>query len=180
MTISSTVLDPLGASWRPILAGGILSIILGVILLVWPGQTLTVLAVIFGIQLLVWGFSLIAGSLALPQSGWGVALGIFSGILVILAGIATLRLPGRTLVALGLLLGAAWIVSGIVNIIEAITDDMIEHRGWLAFAGVISVIAGVVVMTFPIGSVGALSIWAGILMIIVGTSRVILALDLKP
>jgi uncharacterized membrane protein HdeD (DUF308 family) len=55
MTTYSVVEGPLQtlarSAWQSVLVTGLLSVILGVMILVWPGKTLLVAGVIFGIYL---------------------------------------------------------------------------------------------------------------------------------
>jgi len=49
------VLARVGRHWGWMMAFGIISLLAGVAVLVWPGRTLIVVAVLFGIQLVVTG-----------------------------------------------------------------------------------------------------------------------------
>jgi uncharacterized membrane protein HdeD (DUF308 family) len=51
--------------WQWLLAGGVLSLVAGVLALVWPGATVLVLAILLGIRLLTFGLAEIAFALAL-------------------------------------------------------------------------------------------------------------------
>jgi uncharacterized membrane protein HdeD (DUF308 family) len=44
-----------GRHWGWVLAFGIITLVIGIVALVWPGRTLLVVAVLFGIQLIVMG-----------------------------------------------------------------------------------------------------------------------------
>ena len=49
------VLERVGRHWGWVLAFGIITVLVGILVLVWPGRTLIVVAVLFGIQLIVMG-----------------------------------------------------------------------------------------------------------------------------
>ena len=57
MTYSSdtSTLEGLARSWGWVLFYGILTLILGIMVLVWPGASLATIAILFGLQLLVAG-----------------------------------------------------------------------------------------------------------------------------
>jgi uncharacterized membrane protein HdeD (DUF308 family) len=53
--------------WRWLLAGGVLSLVAGVLALVWPEATVLVLAILLGIRLLMFGLAEIAFALTLHE-----------------------------------------------------------------------------------------------------------------
>ncbi|MCP3912624.1 MAG: HdeD family acid-resistance protein [Actinomycetia bacterium] len=165
--------------WRWNLVGGIVSIIVGIVVLAWPGRTLLVLAVLFGIQLILMGLTLIVTRALVSESAGRLVLGIIGGVLAILLGLATFRAPGRTLALLALFLGAAWLVSGLMETIEGIVDQTMENRGWHIIVGGITTLAGIVVMSAPLESLLALAVWGGVLMIILGAVRCAGAFQLR-
>ena len=60
-----------GPRWLPAVVG-VLSILVGIAALVWPGPTLLVVGVLFGAQLLVWGiWRLMAGVMGGEAAGFG-------------------------------------------------------------------------------------------------------------
>jgi len=58
-----------GRHWGWVLAFGIITLVIGIAALIWPGRTLVVVAVLFGIQLIVMGIiSVLAPG---PGAGYG-------------------------------------------------------------------------------------------------------------
>lgn len=165
--------------WRWGLIGGVISVILGIVVIAWPKQTVLVISIIFGIQLIIWGLMLIISRALLHEGVGSLILGIIGGVLAIMAGIATFRVPGRTVVILAIILGAAWLVAGLFEAIEAIANPDMEHRGWVMFVGAITALAGIILMSSPVQSAGALAIIGGIMMIVMGGARVIGAFQLR-
>jgi uncharacterized membrane protein HdeD (DUF308 family) len=163
--------------WRWGLIGGIISVVLGFVIIAWPDQTLLVISIIFGIQLIFWGLMLIISRTLLHDGVGSLLLGIIGGVLAIMAGIATFRVPGRTVVILAIILGAAWLVAGLFETIEAIANRDMEHRGWVMIVGAITALAGIVLMSSPVESAGALAIIAGVMMVVMGGVRVVGALQ---
>ena len=102
------------------IVAGAVSVLVGVAVLVWPDVSVVVLAWLFGIQLIV------AGILQLVAAFWrddGVAARVLLGLagaFSILVGLLCLRGPLQTAVLLGLLVGATWVVTGIIGIVHAI------------------------------------------------------------
>jgi uncharacterized membrane protein HdeD (DUF308 family) len=152
--------------WPAVMFVGLLTLALGVIVVVWPEQTLVVLSVLLGIQLLLAGvFRLISAFSSEAMAP--VFLG-FVGILGMVAGVAVLRHPFETVAVLATILGIVWIVSGTIDIISAIADSQLDGRWLIGFAGALAVVAGVIVVSWPGPTVTVVAWIAGIYLIVVG------------
>ncbi len=73
-----------------------------------------------------------------------------------------------TLLALALLLGIFWIVSGTVEVFTALSHREMTHRGWNVVMGIISVLAGIVVLAYPGISLLVLAVVLSIWLIVFG------------
>jgi uncharacterized membrane protein HdeD (DUF308 family) len=152
--------------WPALLLMGVITIGLGIVVLVWPSQTLTVLSILLGLQLLVLGiFRLI---LAFSDETISPGLTGFVGVLLIIGGVVVLRNPFETVAVLATILGAAWIVIGVVEMIEAIANSRAEGRGMLFFGGLLSLAAGIVVVAWPAPTVTVIAWIAGFYLIVFG------------
>ena len=78
-----------------------------------------------------------------------------------------------------LLLGAYWIVHGIIEAVVAIADRTTPHRGLQITAGLIGVIAGIVVLSYPISSITTLAVILGIWLSLYGIMVMVLAFRLR-
>ena len=131
------------------------------LVLVWPDVSIVVLAWLFGIQLIV------AGILQLVAAFWrdnGVAARVLLGLagaFSILVGLLCLRGPLQTAVLLGLLVGATWVVTGIIGIVHAIGAGHDHSRGWGIASGILSTIGGAIVLLYPGASIVVLTWLAG-------------------
>jgi hypothetical protein len=72
-------------------------------------------------------------------------LGVFSLII----GLYAVRHLLVTLLALALLLGIFWIISGTVELFTALSHRGLAGRGWTALMGILSVVSGIVVLAYP-------------------------------
>jgi uncharacterized membrane protein HdeD (DUF308 family) len=152
--------------WPAVMFVGLLTLVLGVVVVVWPDQTLVVLSVLLGIQLLLAGvFRLIGAFSSEAVAPW--LLG-FVGILSMVAGVAVLRHPFETVAVLATILGIVWIVSGTIDIINAIADSQLDDRWLIGLAGLFAVVAGIVVVSWPGPTVTAIAWIAGIYLLVVG------------
>ena len=97
---------------------GAVSILFGILVLVWPGMSLGVLVIFVGIWAIIIGVLEIMASIrhrAAPNSGW--VWGIIGGALAILFGILVLLRPGTGLITIIWIIGIWAIVWGITLII---------------------------------------------------------------
>ena len=166
------------AAWRKMtLVGGITSIALGLVLLIWPEQTLLVVAALFGIWLIILGIVRLAG--AVTDRGGSTGARVLDGALgiaLVILGIVCLANLVGSLAALAILIGLIWIIAGLVEIVSAFTRRMggWQRIGTIAF-GVISVIGGLVVMFWPSISLTVLVWLTGLWLILLGIVQLILA-----
>lgn len=72
------------------------------------------------------------------------------GILAIIIGIALITSPIVTSFYLILFMGAYWFVGGIFTLVSLISDR--SNMGWKIFLGIISILAGAVIMGYPLYS----------------------------
>ena len=170
----------IGKHWGWVLAFGIITLAIGVIALVWPGRTLLVLAVLFGAQLIVMGIFRFAGAFATTDlSGGNRVLLALLGVLSLIIGLYAVRHVLITLIALALLLGIFWVVSGAIEIFMALSHREMAHRAWNALMGIISVLAGIVVLSYPGISLLVLAVVLGVWLIVFGAMQITLAFRVR-
>jgi len=154
--------------WKGMYTLGIMLIILGVLILAWPGATLLVMAILFGCYLVVTGvMGMVEGFSDRHEStGMRVAY-VIMGVLGVVLGLWCLRRVDVTVLILAFLLSVFWIMRGIVDLSAAMSVSG-PGSGWLAFAGIMSVIAGVLVLFWPGITLAVLITFAGAWLLIYG------------
>src|SRR3954452_4529163 len=173
-------MNRLGDHWALVLTYGILTFALGLILAVWPDETLKVVAVLIGLQFLVSGvIRLVSAFAASGLDGSVRALMGLSGALALIVGLLCLRDPLQTLLAIGLILGVWWVVSGIVDIMGAIFSPTPGRRGWDVAAGVVSLLAGGFLLANPTTSLGLLVVVLCAWMFLIGFMAIVTGLRLR-
>jgi uncharacterized membrane protein HdeD (DUF308 family) len=136
-------------SWPAVLLGGLGMIALGVILLVWPHASLTVVAILIGAALVVSGLvRLFEGFSASSQSGGMRAAYVVVGLLAILAGLLCLRHHALSLFLVAFVTGVYFIAHGISDIGIAASVP-VPGRGLRAVLGVFSLAAGIIMVIWP-------------------------------
>ncbi len=103
-----------GGDRRAHLISALVALIGGIVLLVWPGETLKVVAVVTGITVLVWGGVRVVSAFGRPHETRNHDL--IAGVALIVLGIVMIAWPEATLTLVGLLIGIAAIVWGVTTI----------------------------------------------------------------
>ncbi|HEX5087925.1 MAG TPA: DUF308 domain-containing protein [Nocardioides sp.] len=172
--------DRLADHWGVILAYGLVSIGLGLVLAVWPDETLVVCAVLIAIQILVSGVLRIVVAVGARGLDGGVrALHGLIGGLAIIVGLLFLRDPVQTLLVIGILLGVWWVISGVIDVVGALVSPVHERRVWDLVTGAISILAGGFLLVNPKLSLGVLVVVICVWLFAIGGIAVASALVLR-
>ncbi|GAC70622.1 HdeD family acid-resistance protein [Gordonia soli] len=155
-----------GAVRTTVIVTAIVGIVLGIIALVWPGATLLVIAILFGIALIATGvFRLYqAFAASLLPAGWRVFLGVL-GALILIAGVIALFNPAESLWLLAVFIGIGWIFQGIGDVIAAASGSAHAPRWLLIVSGIISILAGIVMLFLP-GLAISTFLWVAAILLI--------------
>ena len=175
-----SALRHLADNWWLLLVQGVVSIIFGILALIWPGETLAVLVVLFGWFVLFIGAIAIVSAIAAAtnhqQWGWRFAV----GILGVLAGLIILRWPGITAVTLLLFVGFWAIVVGLTQIIGAIAHhDEVPSPWLLALEGAVAILFGIAMIVWPAAGLLTLALLIGIFAIIYGIIACVIAFRVR-
>jgi uncharacterized membrane protein HdeD (DUF308 family) len=177
---AADMLAGIGRHWGWVLFFGIVTVLAGLFALVWPGRTLQVIAVLFGIQLVVAGIFRFVAALAVDEASGGTrVLLALLGVLSFIVGLYALRNVLVTIAALALLLGIFWIVNGAIETFTALSDRGMQGRGWTIFMGLLSIVAGVVVLVYPGISLTTLAIVLGFWLIVLGAMEIVAAFRIR-
>ena len=96
------------------------------------------------------------------------------GLLTIAAGIILIAWPGPSLVTIAVIIGIFLLVDGVIDVILSIAGKG-EGRGLVAVLGVLSIIAGLIMVKHPFSALAVLVIIIGIWFIVAGVVRFISA-----
>jgi len=154
---------------------GLISLIGGILLVAYPGPTLTVIALLVGIELLIGGVFLIVGAFGQPAgSRVGPVLG---GALAVIAGLIVLRHPSGSVLVVALAVGIYLILAGVLRLVGAVEAS--EGRGWLVLAALVDLALGIVIVSWPEFGITTLAIVLGIMLIVRGLALVVVAFALR-
>ena len=161
--------------WASAILNGLLAVILGVVILLWPGPSILVAAVVFGVYLLVSGIAQVVSAFSLPASAGGRILLFISGAASVILAVLAFRHfgEGYAILLLAIWIAVGFIFRGVAATATAISDPAFPGRGWAIFFGIISILAGIVVLAWPFDSIVTLALVAGIWLIILGVMEIV-------
>jgi uncharacterized membrane protein HdeD (DUF308 family) len=164
-------------TWRRLaIAGGVTSIVLGVILLVWPDGTLYVVAALIGIWLVVAGIIRLAEAVLTSEARGGArALSAIAGLLYLIVGIVCLRNLLTALEVLAVVIGFVWIAGGISEIMSAFTRHAGGARVAVAAIGLVTIVGGLVLVFWPDVSLRVIVWVGGLWLLAIGVVQLVLA-----
>jgi uncharacterized membrane protein HdeD (DUF308 family) len=144
---------------------GILAVVAGLFLLFHPYSAARTLALLIGLSLVLGGIlEFVAGGAG--DRRWG---SIVLAVVLVVGGILAAVWPKVTLGGLALLVGIVLVVHGVARIALAfVARDELPSWGWLAVAGVVNVLIGVLALAWPQVTILVLSVILGIQILMFG------------
>jgi len=172
------MLESLMRNWWALALRGAAALLFGILAFVWPHITLTVLIWIFAAYMLADGvFGLIAGLRAAQRQErwWPLAI---EGLLDLAVGVIAFLWPNIALLTF-IYIAAFWAMLSGVALLAAAFRLRAMGEGFLTFAGLLSLLWGIVVIFWPIAGALALAWWIGAYAILFGLFMLTVALRLR-
>jgi uncharacterized membrane protein HdeD (DUF308 family) len=171
------LITAIGRNWWVLLFVGIVSVVVGVLIMVRPAGSTWVLAILLAIYLFISGIFQLVRAFSPGLSGGIRALLIIGGAIGIILGAVMFRLsPEEKVELLGLFLGIWFLFAGVNALFNG--AEIKEGRGWAIFSGIVYVIAGIVLVGFPLAV--ATFVWVvGIWLVVLGLFEIISAFQVK-
>ena len=165
--------------------GGLVALVIGVLILINPVQSGAVMmkfvAIIFAIYMVIAGLVFL-GSMIFSKTmgGWRRVGNAVLGLLYLIAGIIVFGNLGTTAAVLttvlSIFIGILWIFEGIMSFAAA---REAKSKTWSIIYGIVSTIAGIVLIVTPIAAAVTLWILVGVSMAIMGVVQIVRAFTLK-
>ena len=170
-----------GPLWKWKLVAGLLTVVLGGMMLAWPGPTILVASTLFGVFLLLTGFTELFLAFTLPRSGGNRVLLFITGALSLILAVLSFRHfgDGYAVLLLSLWIGIGFIFQGVSEVAISIGEKNLPGRGWYSVLGIISVIAGFVVLVWPFDSIVVLALVTGVWLVVMGVVQVVQAFQIR-
>lgn len=149
------------------IAAGVVSLIAGVVLLTWPHATIKAVAFVVGFFLVVGGLTTAIDAIAARGAFtyWGLML--VRGLLDVVVGAMCIFWPAITVWALVVLLGIELILAGLLSVLVSrqVPKGTGSRHMW---PGVVSIVAGVVVIGWPHATVWVMVLVLGFYLVLFG------------
>lgn len=167
--------------WWIILIIGILSVILGILMIANPGSGFNFIKIIVMADYLAIGIMGVAMTIArkdeIPAWGWNLV----GNILLLLMGIIVAATPGMSETLLLIMFITGFILQGITGIFGAMTLKNLGAPNWgwsLAFS-ILTVIVGFMLMVNPLVAVLSIDVLVAAEMLSFGISMILLSIRLS-
>lgn len=159
---------------------GAIALIVGILILVWPGRTAIVVTAIIAVYAIVGGLVYAGlGIFSKSMGGWSRVGHIVLGIIYVVAGFIAFFNLGMTTawlaVFLGILVGIMWIVEGVVALT---TLGGATSKGWTVFFAILSIVAGIVLLFSPL-YIALLWLLLGVSLVVLGIIQIVRAFTFK-
>lgn len=159
---------------------GVIALIAGVVLLVWPVKSAVIVTAVFASYLVVAGLVYIGLSIfSHSRSGWARVGHIVLGLFYIAAGViafANLAAAAATLALIVVIfIGISWIIDGVVALSLLGKDG---SRVWTLLYALLSVVAGIIVLFSPLIAGLAFWLFLGISLVALGIVQIVRAITI--
>lgn len=169
--------------WKSTLVSGILSLILGILVLAWPGISILAAAIAFGVYLLITGAAQVAFAFSLHVSAGSRVLLFVSGAASLILAVLAFRHFGHdpliVILLLAIWIGVGFIFRGVATTVSAISDPHLPGRGWSIFVGVTALLAGIIVIASPFDSIVILTLVVGVWFVVIGVFEIISSFGIR-
>jgi uncharacterized membrane protein HdeD (DUF308 family) len=157
-----------GVKWGSLVLIGMLSVIFGLLVVLFPTISATVLVELIGILIILLSFAALMLS-ALLEGGWKDSLLLtLLAIIGFFIGIVTIIQPIVMGMVIFFVAGIALFIGGFIGLVLAAAEPKMVHRGLFALQGVLSIIIGLLICVFPVFGVALMVIWVGVILVVYG------------
>ncbi|MGZ8746139.1 MAG: HdeD family acid-resistance protein [Mycobacterium sp.] len=165
--------------WLSTLLSGVLAVVLGVLAWTWPTVTIIVTAIFFGAYLLITGITQVVFAFSLHVSAGGRVLLFISGAAALILALLCFRSLEESILLLSIWIGIGFIFRGVATAVSAISDSTLPGRAWEIFIGLLSLVAGIFMLAWPLESLETLTRVVGIWLIVIGVFEVVSAFGIR-
>ena len=167
--------------WQSTLLAGLLGVLLGVVVLLWPGISILAASVLFGIYLIVSGLAEVIFAFGLHITSGSRILLFLSGAASIILAVLVFRHfdQGSGVLLLAIWIAVGFILRGVATTASAVSEPGLPGRGWMILAGIVTLIGGIVVLAWPFESIVILTLVVGSWLIVIGLFEIVSAFQIR-
>jgi uncharacterized membrane protein HdeD (DUF308 family) len=158
---------------------GVLTAVVGLVMIAYPFATATVTAAFLGWALLIASFAQLMFAFSSQTAGNFFAK-LLLAVLYGIAGLALAGFPIAGAVSLTAVLGALLITEAIFEMVIAFSVPAGEGRGWFVLSSLTSLLAGVMILAaWPSSTTWAIGTLVGVAVLINGITRVVVSSQIR-
>lgn len=159
---------------------GVIALIAGIVMLVWPVKTAFVLTGIIAAYLIVAGIVYVGlGIFSAGKSGWARIGHIALGLLYIVAGVIAFTNIQSAAIAFAIVtvifIGVSWIFDGVISLTLLGKDG---SKTWTLLYALLSIVAGIAVISLGLAAVPFFWLFLAISLVVLGIAQIIRAITL--
>jgi len=162
----------MSGAWGLVLAVGVVAVVFGILVLANIWGSVHLVAIFAGL------FLLFAGILQFFIGGGGKTGRIIAGVVAIILGIALIAWPEASVKTVAVIIGLAFLISGVSVAVAAIAARGEGYGAVVGFGAIVAVI-GLVFIIWPGPTVTILMILVGLAALLFGIGAIVQALSLR-
>ncbi|WP_433716263.1 DUF308 domain-containing protein [Nocardia sp. CA-084685] len=155
-----------------VLVAGIGSVVLGVLIAVWPDKTEPMAELLFGLYLLLSAALQLIIAMATRFSTALRIFVLFSGAVSIALAVMAFH-SADSILLLAVWIGLGWAVRGITQATVAVWADELPEGGWQEIFGLLTMMVGFIMIALPFDSLDVLGMAAGGCAIVIGMLEIL-------
>jgi uncharacterized membrane protein HdeD (DUF308 family) len=165
--------------WKPTLVSGALAVILGGVVLLWPDISIEAAAILLGVYLVTSAAVQAFIGFGMGEGTGGQALLFVSGATSLVLGILAFGHLSHAVQLLAIAMGVSFLFRGMATMVYGISEPDAIDGGWTTFFGIITAVAGVMLMALPFSSIVALATVVGICLVVLGVLEIISSYEMR-
>ncbi|MGL6236260.1 MAG: HdeD family acid-resistance protein [Segniliparus sp.] len=163
--------------WPAVLISGIVTVVAGILAIVFTPVTAVVIGLLFGLSILFQGvLSAAAAFGAKPGTPGRAWLGVWAALSIVI-GLFAVLYPGSGALALAYLLIVWFLINAVNNIVRAASDK--DHRVWFAVLGALELVIAFWLMVDILTAVDTVVLLFGFGLLLRGVGEIALSFRLR-
>ncbi len=167
------------AASNVVLTLGIITAVLGAVMLFWPQATVRVVAILFGVWLILAGIVLLVQAIgARASGGMRVLLGIAGVLSLIIGGVCVVNADASVRI-LVLVVAIGWLAHGIAYLVMGIRAKGASDRSVSLFFGIVLIALALLVLFWPAATVTVLVRVVGVGLLLTAALEIAAAMRIR-
>lgn len=167
------VKDLLSVGWKMLIVRGVIAVVIGILVIVWPIESAIAFVLLWGFWALFDGVGDLVQAFQPESKGnrvWLVVMGVIS----ILAAFFAITSPGMAAKALTWILGIWLLIRGIFELVAAFSSSLPMPRWLLLLSAAVSIVLGILFIANPGAGAVSIAVLLGIMALIWGAVFLVL------